>query len=197
MEQAVLRIRQLLEKRPYALVGAPAIRRELDALDFHDPPAIRTIEGILQRCGLTTPRHRDILQPVVKEYPQPKSKQSNELHQLDLVGPRYFKGDNTKYYYSVLKDPFDQAVYIELMSSRRSSEILETLVHGWQRLGIPNQLQLDNSLEFRVPTFGHARFQRSSDCACFWVWKSHSSQKGWLVAMVQLRISTVFWIVCL
>ena len=157
MEQAVLRIRQLLEKRPYALVGAPSIRKEFEALNFHDTPSIRTIERVLQRHGLTTPRHRDIFQPIVKEYPQPKSKQSNELHQLDLVGPRYFKGDNTKYYYSVLKDTFDQAVYIELMSSRRSSEILETLVHGWQRLGIPHQLQLDNSLEFR----GSNRWPRS------------------------------------
>ena len=149
MEQAVLRILQLLEKRPYALSGAPAIKRELEALDFQDAPCIRTIERVLQRYGLTTPRHRDILQPAIREYPQPKSQQSNQLHELDLVGPRYFKGDSTKYYYSVLKDTFDQAVHVELMSSRRSSEILETVVHAWQRLGIPRQLQLDNSLEFR------------------------------------------------
>lgn len=145
------------EKRPYTLSGAPAIKRELEALDFHDPPAIRTIEGILQRYGLTVPKQRDILQPFIREYPQPKRQQSNQLHELDLVGPRYFKGDSTKYYYSVLKDTFDQAVHVELMSSRRSSEILETVVHGWQRLGIPDQLQLDNSLEFR----GSNRWPRS------------------------------------
>jgi putative transposase len=157
IEQAVLNIRQLLEKRPYTLSGAPAIKRELETLDFHDPPAIRTIEGILQRYGLTVPKQRDILQPFIREYPQPKSQQSNQLHELDLVGPRYFRGDSTKYYYSVLKDTFDQAVHIELMSSRRSSEILETVVHSWQRLGIPDQLQLDNSLEFR----GSNRWPRS------------------------------------
>ena len=43
------------------------------------------------------------------------------------------------------------------MSSRRSSEILETLVYGWQRLGISHQPQLDNSLEFR----GSNRWPRS------------------------------------
>lgn len=156
-EQAILRIRQLLEKRPYALSGAPAIKRELEALGFQEPPAIRTIESILKRYGFTVPKQRDILQPAIREYPQSKSQQSNQLHELDLVGPRYFKGDSTKYYYSVLKDTFDQAVHVELISSRRSSEILETVVHGWQRLGIPNQLQLDNSLEFR----GSNRWPRS------------------------------------
>ncbi len=50
MEQAVLCIRQLLEKRPYALWGAPAIKRELEALELFAPlKEFRSVMDLLSR----------------------------------------------------------------------------------------------------------------------------------------------------
>jgi len=103
LETAVLHIRERLEghqtdQTRYSLIGAPTIRAELEALGYYPLLALRTIEGILQRAGRTKPRKHPPLAPVVKEYPGPKARDSNQVHQLDLVGPRYLEANPTKFY---------------------------------------------------------------------------------------------------
>jgi putative transposase len=92
LERAILSIRRRLQAHAtpatrYSLIGAPAILAELKALDFHPLPCERTIERVLQRNGLTVPRVR--LAPLLprQEYPGPQARASNELHEVDLVGP--------------------------------------------------------------------------------------------------------------
>jgi hypothetical protein len=70
------------------------------------------------------------------------------VHQVDVVGPRYLKGDKTRYYFLVCKDVFDQAVYLELVKSRRMDGVLTFLTHAWQHLGLPEVVQFDNGREF-------------------------------------------------
>ncbi|MBV8558587.1 MAG: hypothetical protein JO116_23845, partial [Planctomycetaceae bacterium] len=57
-------------------------------------PGRRTIERVLQRNGLTAPRvHLAPLLPP-QEYPGPQARASNQLHEVDLVGPIYLKGQS-------------------------------------------------------------------------------------------------------
>jgi len=153
IQQAVISIRKRLANRAhaetrYSLVGAPQIRAELEQLGYRPLPSLRTIERIVAEAGLTCPRLR--LQQRIRQnaYPTPQAHDSNEIHQVDFVGPRYLKGDKRRHYFLVCKDRFDLAVYMEFVSQRSSDTVLAFLVHAWQRLGIPDKIQLDNGREF-------------------------------------------------
>lgn len=82
------------------------------------------------------------------EYPGPQAHDSNHVHQVDVVGPRYLKEDSTRYYFLIDKDVFDQSVYLEFTDHRRMDDILTFLIHAWQHRGIPTYLQFDNGREF-------------------------------------------------
>jgi putative transposase len=152
LERAILSIRRRLQAHAtpatrYCLVGAPVIFAELKALDFRPLPCQRTIERVLERNGLTAPRVR--LAPLLprQEYPGPQARASNELHEVDLVGPVYLKGSGHRYYLWVCKDVFDGAVCLRLADSRRMDEVLGFLGECWKDLGRPEQVQLDNARE--------------------------------------------------
>jgi putative transposase len=162
IERAILSVRRRLEARAtlptrYAQVGAASIRQELAALHLTPLPSLRTIERVLQRANLTSPPLRVARRLAQSDYPGPKAHDSNQLHQVDVVGPRYLKGDRTAYYFLVCKDTFDQAVYLEFVASRAMEHILTFLIHAWQRLGLPDKVQFDNGREF----CGWGRWPRS------------------------------------
>jgi hypothetical protein len=131
----------------YSLIGADAIRAELKARSVRPRPGRRTIERVLQRHGLTAPRVR--LAPLLPrpQYPGPQARASNQLHEVDLVGPIYLKGPSHRYYLWVGKDAFDGAVCLRLASSRRLAEVLWSLGECWKDLGRPAQVQRDNARE--------------------------------------------------
>jgi transposase InsO family protein len=152
LERTILSIRRRLQAHAspatrYRLIGAPAILAELKALDIRPLPNPRTIERVLQRNGLTAPRVR--LAPLLprQEYPGPQARASNELHEVDLVGPVYLQGSGHRYYIWVGKDAFDGAVCLRLAESRRMDEVLWFLGECWKDLGRPEQVQLDNARE--------------------------------------------------
>lgn len=153
IERAVISTRRRLAARAtpqtrYSRVGAPQIRAELEALEYSPLPSLRTIERIVARAGLTCPPLRLSPQLARSEYPGPRAQDSNQVHQVDVVGPRYLKGDSTRYYFLICKDVFDQSVYMELVDSRKTDLILTFLVHAWQHLGLPEKVQFDNGREF-------------------------------------------------
>jgi putative transposase len=152
LERAILSIRRRLQAHAapatrYSLVGAAAILAELKALGVRPLPSERTIERVLQRNGLTAPRVR--LAPLLprQEWPGPQARASNELHEVDLVGPVYLKGSGHRYYIWVCKDAFDGAVCLRLASSRKMDEVLWFLGECWKDLGLPEQVQVDNARE--------------------------------------------------
>jgi len=153
VEQAVVSIRRHLSARAtpqtrYSQVGAAQIRAELEALRYSPLPCLRTINRIIARAGLSCPPLR--LSPGIarNEYPGPQARDSNHVHQVDVVGPRYLKGRSTRYYFLVCKDVFDQSIYMEFVDSRRMDVIITFLVHAWQHLGLPEKVQFDNAREF-------------------------------------------------
>jgi transposase InsO family protein len=152
LERTILSVRRRLQAHAtpttrYSLIGADAILAELKALSVRPLPGRRTVERVLQRNGLTAPRVR--LAPLLprQKYPGPQARASNQLHEVDLVGPIYLKGSSHRYYIWVAKDAFDGAVCLRLASSRRMDEDLGFLGECWKDLGRPAQVQLDNARE--------------------------------------------------
>ncbi len=162
IERAVVSVRRRLAARAtpqtrYSLVGAPTIREELKSLGLAPLPSLRTIERILTRTDLTCPPVRLARRLARTDYPGPQAHDSNQVPQVDVVGPRYLQGDKTAYSFLVCKDRFDQAVYIEFVRSRETDTVLAFLVHAWQHLGLPERVQFDNGREF----CGWGRWPRS------------------------------------
>jgi putative transposase len=152
LERTILSIRRRLQAHAslatrYSLTGATAIRAELKVLGIRPLPCERTIERVLQRNGLTAPRVR--LAPLLprQDYPGPQARASNQLHEVDLVGPIDLKGSRHRYDIWVGKDAFDGAVCLRLADSRRMDEVLTFLGECWKDLGLPEQVQLDNARE--------------------------------------------------
>jgi putative transposase len=152
LERTILSIRRRLQAHAtpaarYSLTGATAILVELKSLGVRPLPSERTIERVLERNGLTAPRFR--LAPLLprQQYPGPQARASNQLHEVDLVGPIYLKGSGHRYYIWVGKDAFDGAVCLRLAYSRRMDEVLGFLGECWKDLGRPEQVQLDNARE--------------------------------------------------
>jgi len=129
----------------------------MEELGYSPLPSLRTIERILHEEGLTTPRCKQKTAPALREYPAPSGRDSNDVHQLDLIGPRYLLGEGTKFYFVVVKDIFDQSSHIQLTTDRQAQTIIECVVEAWQVLGIPKLLQVDNGWEF----LGSTRWTRS------------------------------------
>jgi transposase InsO family protein len=153
IERAVISIRRRLAARAtpqtrYSRVGAVQIRSELETLGYSPLPSLRTIERIVSRAGLTCPPLRLSPQLARSEYPGPRAQDTNQVHQVDGVGPRYLKADAPRYYFLVCKDVFDQSIYMEFVNNRKMDTVLEFLVHSWQQLGLPEKVQFDNGREF-------------------------------------------------
>ena len=75
---------------------------------------------------------------------------------MDLVGPRYIKGDGRFYSMNVI-DLFDREAYIEAQRTKEDSHVCHGLLRCWKTMGIPDYLQMDNALNFR----GSNRYPRS------------------------------------
>ena len=153
MEQAVIDTRKDLEKKLYAQIGAFNISWHLNQQGI-TPPPIPTINKILKRNELI--RKRTKYQPKGVDYPAPKVTKSNDLHQFDIVGPRYLKIDG-RFYSANIIDAYDRRCSVNPGRRKNRIAIISSLVRSWQTLGIPNFLQMDNLL----PTRGSNRYPHS------------------------------------
>jgi len=147
-EQQILDIRQNLDANHFAQTGAIAIQYEFRNLKLKPPP-IWTINRVIERNGLNK---------VV-----PKLKQSREYpelfafsHQMDLVGPRYIKGDGRFYSINII-DIDTHTCYSKPIRIKSSGEIVNAIAEFWYDYGLPDALQMDNELAFR----GSNRYPRS------------------------------------
>ncbi|MCC6191330.1 MAG: helix-turn-helix domain-containing protein, partial [Anaerolineales bacterium] len=179
LERTTLTIRRRLEGRMqprahYQLIGASAILAELKALHTRSSPlpSLRItpaptaeqvrVERTLQRNGITLPRVRLARWLPRHSYPSPQAHGSNELHQLDFVGPLYLKGKRQRFYILVGKDVFDGAVCLKLSRSRKMEQVLAFLGDCWKLLGRPAQLQFDNARE--LVSWGSEHEQPGCQC---------------------------------
>lgn len=152
LERTILNVRHRLESQAhpatrYSQIGASAILAELQALHVQPVPSPRTIERVLQRNQITVPKVRLSHFLSQATYPAPQVTASNELHQVDFVGPLYLKGQHRRYYIFVCRDVFDGAVCLKLSPSRKMEAVLTFLGDCWKTLGCPDQVQFDNARE--------------------------------------------------
>ena len=140
MEQAVIDTRKDLEKELYAQIGAFNISWHLSQQGV-TPPPIPTINKILKRNELV--RKSTKYQPKGVDYPTPNITKSSDLHQFDIVGPRYLKTDG-RFYAANIIDAYDRRCSVNPKRRKNRIDIISSLIHSWQTLGIPTYLQMDN-----------------------------------------------------
>ena len=126
--------------------GAQAIRWELEDLGVQPLPSLRTINRILSRCDLTH-RRTGRYEPKGKAYPELPALFPNQTHQVDLVGPCYLTGPIRFYSLNAI-DIMLNRCGVEPMSSRAAQSVLDAVYAVWKRMGIPDNLQVDNEIAF-------------------------------------------------
>lgn len=148
MEALILSIRDTFVKTPYSQKGAAAIAWEVHKLG-HPAPAYWQINRVLKRNNRIHPKshtnrkNSNIAYPYFRETYYP-----GYIHQADLVGPRYIKGDGQLFVLNTI-DLYSRAVHSFPIRSKDDDSIVLALIDTWKKLGIPEFLQLDNELSFR------------------------------------------------
>ncbi len=126
--------------------GAQAIRWEMEDLNIKPLPSISTINRILSRNGLTHRRTGNYL-PKGKAYPKLPSLMTNQAHQADLVGPCYLKGP-VRFYSLNAVDLATARCGISPSLSKSGQRVIDGFWAIWKRMGIPDNLQVDNEMSF-------------------------------------------------
>jgi putative transposase len=134
--------------------GAQAILWEMEDLGAKPLPSIRTINRILARNELT---HRRTGKYEAKgtAYPVLPSMLPNQTHQADLVGPCYLKGP-VRFYSLNIVDTATVRCGLHPSLSKSGQMIIDGFWGAWQRMGIPERIQVDNAMSF----FGSPTYPR-------------------------------------
>lgn len=148
-EQQILFIRHDLVKEKMAQIGAISIQYEFERRGIRPVPPMWTINRVIAKHGLSkqTSDHKS-----PKNYPE----LFWHTQQMDLVGPRYIKGDG-KFYSVNMIDTTTRTCYVNSVRTKSSDGIVQTIAECWQTHGMPDALQMDNELAFR----GSNRYPRS------------------------------------
>lgn len=148
-ESQILFIRKELMKEKMAQIGAISIQYECERRGIKPIPAVWTINRVIARHGLNK---QTSFQKAPKDYPD----LFWHTHQMDLVGPRYIKGDG-KFYSVNLIDTTTRSCFVKAVRTKSSESIVQAIASFWQTHGMPDALQMDNELAFR----GSNRYPRS------------------------------------
>lgn len=126
--------------------GAQAILWELEDLGVKPLPSARTINRIFARNELT---HRRTGKYEAKGtiYPVLPSLLPNQTHQADLVGPCYLKGP-VRFYSLNVVDTATVRCGLHPSLSKSGQMVIDGLWGTWQRMGIPERIQIDNAMSF-------------------------------------------------
>ncbi|MCK9271046.1 MAG: integrase [Bacteroidales bacterium] len=148
LEQQILDVRRELDGRHYSQIGAIAIQYEFRNRKI-EPPPVWTINRVIARHGLNKAPPR-----VKKNHDYPELFFST--HQMDLVGPRYIKGDGRFYSFNII-DIETHTCFTKPIRTKSSDGIVNAIAEFWHQYGFPDALQMDNELSFR----GSNRYPRS------------------------------------
>lgn len=148
MEQLILSVRDNLEKTPYAQKGAATIAWRINKLGYTPPPSW-TINRVLKRNGRIHPETKKERKRGRTNYPYfIEAYHAGHIHQADLVGPRYIRGDGRLYAFNTI-DVFSHEGFSVVVRSKDCDTMIQAIVDTWKHLGVPIILQLDNELSFR------------------------------------------------
>jgi putative transposase len=183
--QAVKMIRLQLYNRDL-FYGAQAILWELQDLGIKPLPSLRTINRILAREGLTH-RRTGVYVSKGRAYPKLPALMANQTHQTDLVGPCYLKGP-IRFYSLNTVDLSTARCGINPSSSKSGQDIIAGLWEIWKRMGIPDNIQVDNAMSF-FGGYRHPRGMGPLIRLCL-----HNSVQPWFIPLAEpWRNGVVEW----
>ena len=119
-----------------------AIQSEMIDIEVQPSPSLSSVGRILRRRELTH-RRTGRYTPKGKKYPELPALLPNQTHQVDLVGPCYLTGP-IKFYSLHAVDTAINRCGIEPMPSKAAQSVLDAVYAVWLRMGIPENLQVDN-----------------------------------------------------
>jgi putative transposase len=126
--------------------GNQAIQWEMSDMEVQPIPSLSTIGRILRRRELTH-RRTGRYAPKGKKYPELPALSPNQTHQVDMVGPCYLTGP-IRFYSLHAIDTAINRCGIEPIPSRAAQSVLDAIYAIWLRMGIPENLQVDNEMAF-------------------------------------------------
>jgi transposase InsO family protein len=126
--------------------GNQVIQWELIDMEVQPVPSLSTIGRILRRRELTH-RRTGRYTPKGKKYPRLPALLPNQTHQVDLVGPCYLTGPIRFYSLNAIDTAINRCA-IEPIPSKAAQSVLDAVYAHWLRMGIPENLQVDNELAF-------------------------------------------------
>ena len=126
--------------------GNQAIQWEMNDMKVQPILSLSTIGRILRRRELTH-RRTGRYTPKGKKYPELPALSPNQTHQVDMVGPCYLTGP-IRFYSLHAIDAAINRCGIEPMPSRAAQSVLDAVYAIWLRMGIPENLQVDNEMAF-------------------------------------------------
>jgi hypothetical protein len=144
----VLTVRRALEAAQtpdtrYGLIGARAIQGRLMELQIQPVPALRTIQRILQKHGLTHPLGAG--QPTAY-YPWPVAWDVNVIQATDIITRHVCGGQAIENFHTI--DHYSHAVWMTQHAHGSSATARSHLLQTWARLGLPLLHQFDNEGAF-------------------------------------------------
>ena len=148
MEQLIVSVRERLENTKFAQIGASSIAWQIRKLG-NTPPPSWTINRVLKRNGCITLQAEKKTQKSENKYSYfTEVFYPGNIHQADLVGPRYIRGDGRFYSFNTI-DISTHAAHGFPIRSKDDDSIVLALLDTWKSLGVPEYLQFDNELSFR------------------------------------------------
>lgn len=163
IENAVVKIRNSLMEdtgntTKYGFLGAEAIQFHMEELGY-DPsviPSVSTIKRIISRNKLRVNKKERYKRIRSKgRYTILKPEFTDEIHQMDFVGPRHIKGFgpiNSLH----LKDVVGHQVAGNQYLGKSMDSVMTFLLKYWKQHPIPRYIQTDNGMSF-VGDYIHPR----------------------------------------
>ena len=138
------------ESSRYSFVGPESIQFEMENLGYKpsEIPSQSTIKRIIKRNKLrvnTKERYKRVRSK--GRYTIIRPKLIDEMHQLDIVGPRHIKGDVS--FNSVhIKDVAGRQVAGKQYIEKSMDNVMKFLLEYWKCHPLPKYLQVDNGMSF-------------------------------------------------
>lgn len=149
LEALILAARERLVANPRAQYGSLAIQWELRRVGVIEIPPARTIERVLARARVTSPRRRQVgYVSKAVPYPTPVSVEPGTTHQIDMVGPRHLFGA-AQFHALNLVDVGSHLAGNAIVTELRPPSLAASLAGIWTRVGVPAVAQFDNHANFR------------------------------------------------
>jgi len=141
-EKKIVTIRKKLMANPKAQIGSAAIQWQF-VLQGESPPGRSVIQRVLTEHNLIVRPKR--YEKKNRPYPSIPADQPGTYFEMDLVGPRYIKGDGCFYAVNVM-DVVSRQVAINIVRRKNDASLANALIATFERMGLPRRFQMDNML---------------------------------------------------